>query len=342
MAEFRHDPVHRRWVIVTVDRKRGPKDFEIPRRVPDEGFCPFCEGQESKTPPEIYAVRNGSKPDRKGWKVRVFPNKYPALTGRSEEIERGAQGAYDWINGVGSHEIVVEHPQHHVLFHQMGRDHISMLIETYRLRLAALLEDARFRYVMIYKNHGATSGASLNHQHTQIIAMPVIPRIAAMALATARQHFHHKERCLFCDLIDQELAEESRVVAQNEDFVCFVPYASRFPFELSIMPKKHHHDFATMDQRLLGPAAEILSAAIGRLASLFGDPPFNLNIHTSPNTNQLPRRAGYWSTLSHDWHWQIEIIPCLGATQGFEWSTGLFINPTPPEEAARFLREVPL
>lgn len=342
MAEFRHDPIHRRWVIVTVDRKRGPKDFEIPRRVPDEGFCPFCEGQESKTPPEIYAVRSGSNPDRPGWKARVFLNKYPALTGQAEEIERGAQGIYDWINGLGSHEIIVDHPQHHVLLQQMGLEHLAILIETYRHRLAALMEDERFRYVMIFKNHGVSSGASLNHQHTQLIAMPVIPRIAAMALAISKQHFHLKERCLFCDMIDQELDDGSRIVAQNDDFVCFTPYASRFPFEMNIMPKKHHHDFASMDDRLLRPAAEIVHQAIGRLAALFGDPPFNLNIHTAPNTNQLPRRSGYWSTLSHDWHWQIEISPRLGASQGFEWGTGLFINPTPPEEAARFLREVTL
>jgi len=113
--------------------------------------------------------------------VRVFPNKYPALTGRTEEIERCAQGIYDWINGVGSHEIIVDHPQHHVLFQQMGLEHLAILIETYRRRLAALKQDVRFRYVMIFKNHGDTSGASLNHQHTQLIAMPVIPRIAAMA-----------------------------------------------------------------------------------------------------------------------------------------------------------------
>jgi len=340
MAEFRHDPVHRRWVIVTVDRKRGPNDFEIPERVPDEGFCPFCEGQESKTPPEVYAVRSGSNPDRPGWKVRVFPNKYPALTGQSEKIERGAHGIYDWINGVGSHEIIVEHPQHHIFFQQMGLEHLALLIETYRRRMAALMEDVRFRYVMLYKNHGFGSGASLNHQHTQIIAMPIIPHTAAIALAVARQHFHYKERCLFCDLINQELAEGSRIVAQNDDFLCFVPYASRLPFEMCIMPKKHHHDFATMDDRLLAPAAEIIYQAIGRLAGLFGDPPFNLNLLTSPNTNQLPKRAGYWSTLSYDWHWQIEIVPRLGSIQGFEWETGLFINPTPPEEAARFLREV--
>ncbi|HUU26751.1 MAG TPA: DUF4931 domain-containing protein [archaeon] len=341
MTEFRHDPVHRRWVIVPLDRRRGPEDFDVPIRVPDEGFCPFCEGQEAKTPPEIYAVRQGN-PDRPGWKVRVFPNKYPAISGGPGPVERCAYGLYDWINGVGSHEIVVDHPQHHILFHQMGSDHLAFLVDTYRKRLVELMKDPRFRYIMVFKNHGTKAGASLSHQHTQIIAMPVIPRIAAMALSTAREHFHHKERCLFCDILVQELSDGRRIVAQNEHFVCFVPYASRFPFEMAIFPKDHYHDFATIKDELLTPLAEILTQAIGRLAAIFGDPPFNITIHTGPNTNQSSRRANYWGTLSHDWHWNIEIIPRLTAPAGFEWGTGLYINNTPPEDGAHFLREVKL
>jgi len=341
MAEFRHDPVHRRWVIVTVEHSRGPGDFNVPERAKDEGFCPFCEGQEAKTPPEIYAVRSGP-PNRPGWKVRVFPNKYPALESSSSPVHRSAHGIYDWISGVGAHEIVVDHPRHHVLFHQMGAEHITSLLDTCRKRQAALFEDTRFRYVMIFKNHGKAAGATVNHQHTQIIAMPVIPRIVAMALATAREHFRLKERCLFCDLLQQELEDGSRVVVQNEHFVCYVPYASRFPFELAILPRKHHPDFSTVENELLASCADILLQATGRLAALFGDPPFNFTIHTGPNTAQTPKRAGYWATLSYDWHWHIEIIPHLAPIAGFEWGTGLFINHTPPEDAARYLREAKL
>lgn len=339
MAEFRHDPVHRRWVIVTVDRARGPEDFHIPERPYDEGVCPFCERQEGRTPPEIYAVRENTNPDRPGWKQRVFPNKYPFLSPKDTEIQRGAMGVYDWINGVGCHEIVVEHPQHHVLFHQFSVDHVAELFRTWRTRLRDLMEDGRFRYIMIFKNHGHTAGASINHQHSQLLAMPVIPRIVAMALATAREHFHTKERCLFCDLLDQELADGSRVVAKNEHFVCYIPYASRFPFELAMLPTVHSHDFASMGDELLLPAAEILSQAMRRLAALFGDLPFNLTIHTGPNSSQSAKRAGYWGTLKFDWHWQIEIIPRLSAVHGFEWGTGLYINPTPPEKAAEILRQ---
>jgi len=338
MAEFRHDPVHRRWIIATVDRSRGPQDFQVPARAPDEGFCPFCAGQESKTPPEIYALRSSSH-DRPGWQVRVFPNKYPALSSDEREIRRGAHGIYDWINGIGAHEIVVEHPQHHVLFHQFSVEHMAEVVRAWRIRLAALMDDHRFRYVMVFKNNGATSGASVNHQHSQIIAMPIIPRIAAMALATAREHFHHKERCLFCDLVDQELADGRRVVARNEHFFCYVPYASRFPFEMLILPLAHQHDFSLLPDELVPPLAQILSETMRRLATLFGDLPFNLTIHTAPNTDQSPRRSGYWSTISFDWHWQVEIIPRLSPVHGFEWGTGLFINPTPAEEAARYLRD---
>ncbi len=339
MAEFRHDPVHRRWVIVSTDRQRGPGDFNIPARPYDEGVCPFCERQEGRTPTEIYAVREGTPPDKPGWKLRVFPNKYPMLSSDETEIQRGAMGVYDWINGVGAHEIIVEHPQHHVLFHQFSTAHLTEVIRAWRLRLNELSQDNRFRYIMVFKNHGECAGASINHQHSQLIAMPVIPRIAAMALATAREHFHTKERCLFCDLLDQELADGTRVVAQNKHFICYTPYASRFPFEMAILPLAHNHDFTSLGDELLEPAAEIISQAMRRLAALFGDLPFNLTIHTGPNTGQSPRRAGYWSTLRYDWHWQIEIIPRLGTTHGFEWSTGLYINPTPPEKAAECLRQ---
>ncbi|MBN2289534.1 MAG: galactose-1-phosphate uridylyltransferase [Candidatus Glassbacteria bacterium] len=340
MAEFRHDPVHRRWVLVTVDRSLAPRDFVIPPRGHDEGICPFCEGQESKTPPEIYALRTGA-PDRPGWKIRVFPNKYPVLDSSSNDLQRKALGQYDWVSGFGSHEIVVDHPRHLMPLHEMGRDHLASLIETYRQRMASLTEEPRYRYFMLFKNHRAQAGASVNHSHTQIISMPVIPRIAAMALSTAREHFHHKERCLFCDLVNLERSDGRRVVAENEHFVCFVPYASRFAFEMAIFPKVHHHDFATMHDDLLGPCAAILEEAVKRLAELFGDPPFNIIFHTAPNPNQASRRANYWGTLKFDWHWHIEIVPRLEKTAGFEWGTGLFINHTPPEDAAAYLRRDP-
>ena len=338
MAEFRHDPVHKRWVIVAVDRSRHPDDFDVPKRVPDGGLCPLCEGQESKTPAEICAVRSGH-PNRPGWKIRVIPNKYPVLDSSADGIQRTAAGHYDYISGTGCQEIVVDHPSHLALFHEMGHEHLVNLITTWRARAAALMENETYRYVMLFKNHGQAAGASTNHPHSQLLAMPVIPRIVAMALATAREHFHLKERCLFCDLINQEIEEGTRIVAQNDHFICFVPYASRFPFEMAIFPKKHHHNFPTFADELLNPCADILTQAIARLFAIFGDPPFNLLVHTGPNTNQTPRRAGYWSTLIYDWHWHIEITPRLSPIAGFEMGTGLFINHTPPELAASLLRE---
>ncbi|MCE5272054.1 galactose-1-phosphate uridylyltransferase [bacterium] len=338
MAEFRHDPVHKRWVIVAVDRSRNPDDFDVPRRTPDGGFCPLCEGQESKTPGEIFAVRSGN-PNRPGWKIRVIPNKYPVLADSPEGIKRNAVGHYDFIAGAGAHEIIVEHPSHQALFHDLGSEHLTELITTYRQRAATLMENETYRYIMLFKNHGQAAGATTNHPHSQVLAMPVIPRIVAMALATAREHFHLKERCLFCDLLNQEIEDGSRVVAENEHFICYVPYASRFPFEMAVFPKKHHHDFSSMDDALLAPCAEILQQAVGRLFALFGDPPFNMLVHSGPNTNQTPRRAGYWGTLRYDWHWHIEITPRLSPIAGFELGTGMYINHTPPERAAELLRQ---
>jgi UDPglucose--hexose-1-phosphate uridylyltransferase len=338
MAEFRHDPVHRRWVLVTVDRSLSPRDFEIAPREPDSGVCPFCEGQESKTPPEVFALRTGA-PDRPGWKIRVFPNKYPVLDNRSVKPERKAIGQYDWVSGFGTHEIVVDHPRHLMPLHEMGHDHLVSLIDTYRQRLSTLQEESHNRYLLLFKNHRDQAGASVNHPHTQIISMPVIPRIAAMALSTAREHFHLKERCLFCDLLNQERADGRRIVAENEHFLCFVPYASRFAFEMAVFPKAHHHDFAAITDELLAPCAGILQEAMSKLAALLGDPPFNIIFHTTPNPNQASKRANYWATLKFDWHWHIEIVPKLEKTSGFECGTGLYINHTHPEDAAAFLRQ---
>jgi UDPglucose--hexose-1-phosphate uridylyltransferase len=341
MPELRHDPIQRRWVIIATERGRRPMDFPREEPQPGGGFCPFCEGNESKTPPEITAIRNGTRPNQPGWEVRVIPNKVPAL--RIEgNLDRTGVGAYDRMNGVGAHEVIVETPRHNLNIADAPLDHIKKVLSTYRERLIDLLQDQRFKYILIFKNYGTAAGASLSHPHTQIIATPVTPLTLTEELNSAKEHYREKERCLFCDLIRQELESGERIVFADEQFVALAPFASRFPFEIFIAPRHHHHSFAEVSDDMLYKLSVVLKEVLLRVKKCLNDPPYNFLIHTIPNVKVRPRRASYWETIELDFHWHIEFIPRLTQVAGFEWGTGFYINPTAPEEAAKYLRETQL
>jgi UDPglucose--hexose-1-phosphate uridylyltransferase len=340
MSELRHDPLSKRWVIIAAERSRRPEDFALPPVVEvDGGFCPFCPGNEDKTPPEIAAVRPaGGTANGPGWDVRVIPNKYPALSIEGN-LERHGEGLYDRMRGVGAHEVVVESPHHALHIADMEAAKLEGVLTLAQDRVRDLGRDARFKYVLLFKNHGAAAGATLAHPHLQIIATPVTPRAISVELESARAHFHFKERCIFCDLIEQELATRERVVSLDEHFAVLAPYASRFPFELMVIPRRHAHAFPDEDRAAVGALARTLKETLARLKSVLRDPPYNFVLHTAPNTETLVRRRNYWDTLSVDFHWHIEILPRLTRVAGFEWGTGFYINPTSPEEAAAFLRD---
>ncbi len=338
MPELRHDPIQKRWVIIATERNHRPNEFvhETPRS--NGNFCPFCEGNESSTPPEITAIRNGSQPNQPGWEVRVVPNKFPAL--RIEGgLDRRGLGAYDRMNGIGAHEVIIETPHHSQDLADATADHIQKVLWTYRERLVDLLGDLRFKYILIFKNHGAAAGATVSHSHTQLIATPVTPLTLVQELESARSHYLKKERCLFCDLIEQELEAGDRVVAAENQFVVLAPFASRFPFELFIAPRFHHHSFAEVNDDMLHNLAQVLKEVLLRVKKCLSDPPYNFLIHTIPNIKAIPRPAAYWDTIELDYHWHVEFIPRLTQVAGFEWGTGFYINPVAPEDAAKYLRE---
>ena len=342
MPELRHDPIQKRWVIIASERGRRPDDFPKLEQNMPTGFCPFCEGNEAKTPPEITAIRHkGHGSNSPGWQVRVVPNKFPAL--RIEgELERKGIGIHDRMNGVGAHEVIIETPEHDLGMADMPVADLETVIWMYRERLNDLLRDSRFKYVLIFKNYGAAAGASLAHPHTQIIATPVTPLALAQELSAAKDHYHYKERCLFCDVIEQELESGERIVLANNHMVAIAPYASRFPFELFLAPRHHSHSFAEISDGMIHELAVALKEVLFRIKKCLNDPPYNFLIHTIPNVGVTPRRATYWDTISVDFHWHIEIMPRLTRIAGFEWGTGFYINPTAPEEAAKYLREVEL
>ena len=293
------------------------------------------------TPPEILVLRSSEDPSHLRWRVRVVPNKYPALQIEGE-LERRGHGHYDRLNGIGAHEVIIETPVHDLALADQPIDQLTLVLRAYRERLRDLERDHRFRYILIFKNEGANAGASLYHSHSQVIATPVTPRTVAMELAAARDHFALKERCIFCDLLDQETREGHRVVCADDDFVTYCPYASRFPYEMTLMPRRHAHDFALTDDGMLQRLARHMKNSLQRMHAALDHPPYNFLLHTAPNTRSNTMRPGYWSTLPLDWHWHFEILPRLTSVAGFEWGTGFYINPTAPEDAAEHLRKVAL
>ena len=329
MPELRKDPIHGRWVIISTERSRRPSDFTPEERKPIGGFCPLCEGNEDRTPPEVLAYRdNGTPPNSPGWTLRVVPNKFPAL--RIEgDLDREGEGIYDKMNGIGAHEVIIETPRHHETLATMPLQGVVHVLTAYRDRIADLGNDPRLRYVLVFKNHGVAAGASLEHSHSQIIALPIIPRRVAEEIEGAKNYFNYKDRCVFCDVIRQEIQQKSRLILENNAFISVAPFASRFPFETWVLPKTHYSSYELMNSSLYEQAAQILSETLCRMNRVLNDPPYNYVIHTSS-----------FSGLESDhYHWHFEIMPKLTKVAGFEWGTGFYINPTPPEEAAEYLRE---
>ncbi|MFQ6132296.1 MAG: galactose-1-phosphate uridylyltransferase [Armatimonadota bacterium] len=341
MSQLRKDPVLDRWVIIAVERGHRPSDFKTEPSRRDEASCPLCEGSESYTPPEIWAERpEGSAPDGPGWEVRVVPNKFPALTIEGGLDRRGV-GMYDMMNGIGAHEVIIETPDHYSDIPDNDDQHVAKVLTAYRERILDLRHDDRLRYVLVFRNHGEVAGASLSHPHSQLIALTITPNLVKQKLKSARSYYLEKERCIFCDMISQELDTQERVVFESPGFVVLSPFAARFPFELSIYPKRHTHDFCAMDQHEMDSLAAIMKQALGCLRDVLGNPPYNYVLHTSPNLMPRAGRPDYWGTLPLDFHWHVEIYPRLTRMAGFEWGTGFYINPVAPEEAARVLRAEP-
>jgi UDPglucose--hexose-1-phosphate uridylyltransferase len=329
MPELRKDPVVGRWVIISVERGKRPTDFISPSSQRKKGgFCPFCPGNEYTTPQEIIAFRpSDTKPNSPGWKLRIMPNKFPALcvTG---ELKKTGEGIFDKMNGVGAHEVIVETPDHNLSLSTMPLKNVEDVLWAYYLRLNDLKNDKRFKYVMIFKNEGEAAGASLEHTHSQLIALPITPKIVKEEMDAAKAYYALKERCIFCDLISQELEDGKRIIYENRRYVAFAPFASRAPFETWIFPKDHESGFYP-PMNSFSDLADILQRTLKQIDRLLDMPPYNFVIHTS----------SFFDEINEYYHWHIEILPKLTKIAGFEWGSGFYINPTPPEEAAKFMRD---
>jgi UDPglucose--hexose-1-phosphate uridylyltransferase len=329
LPELRKDPITGRWVIIATDRAKRPTDFiREPVPAPRGGICPFDYGNEHKTPPEILAFRNSGNRDEPGWRVRVVPNKFPVL-GIEGTLDRAGDGIYDKMNGIGAHEVIIETPDHNLTLAEMPERQIEEVLWAFKERVSDLKKDRRFRYIILFKNHGEAAGASLEHPHCQLIALPVIPKRVKEEVDAAHAFYDMKERCIFCDIIRFDTAAGVRLVMETDRFAVLAPYAPRFPFETWILPKTHGSHFENSDAPTLQNLAWVLRSTMRKLEKVLERPAYNFIVHSAPV--QEPDLLYY--------HWHIEIIPKLTKVAGFEWGTGFYINPTPPEESARFLRE---
>lgn len=330
MPELRKDPITGRWVIISTERGKRPTSFGAVSVRKQAHLCPFCPGHEEATPPEILAYREpGTEPNRPGWRLRVMPNKYPALVVEGS-LSREPHGIYDKMNGIGAHEVIIETPEHNLDLVDMSVEAVRDVFWAYRERMLDLQRDRRFQYILVFKNHGEAAGASLEHAHSQLIATPIIPKRVMEEVHGAKRYFDFKERCIFCDIVRQELSDQERVVADHDAFVVLQPFAPRFPFETWILPKTHQSSYLELSEAEITVLARTVKDTLGRLKYALNDPAFNFMLHTRPVSKEY-----------HEYyHWHIEVIPKLTKVAGFEWGSGFYINPTTPEESAAFLRDV--
>ncbi len=329
MPELRKDPIVGRWVIIATERAKRPIMPKPEPQAQGGGFCPFCEGNEQNTPPEILAYRERtSRSNERGWRVRVVPNKFPALQIEGDLNKRG-EGIYDKMNGVGAHEVIIECPFHEISIAKLSEENIREVLWVYRDRLVDLKKDPRLVYGMLFKNVGAQAGASLEHSHSQLIVTPIVPINVWEEMSGALEFYNYRGRCIYCDMIHQEASTEKRIVLDGANFVALCPFASRFPFEVWILPKNHNSHYENIQKMEVDELGTILKTVLLKLEVALEKPPYNYIIHTAPfDTQSLPH-----------YHWHIEIIPRLTKVAGFEWGTGFYINPVPPEQAASYLME---
>src|SRR6185295_17161021 len=328
MPELRKDPITGRWVVVSTERQKRPMDFRFEKATAiGREHCPFCPGREHVTPPEVLAYRQSGAANGPGWDLRVVPNKFPALRVEGT-LDREGEGMFDRMSGIGAHEVIIETTDHDKGFASMSELEIERVLWAFRDRVLDLKNDIRFRYILLFKNQGAAAGATLEHGHSQLIALPIVPDFVREEIEGARRHYRAKERCVFCDILRQEVAAGRRIIHENADIVALSPYAPRFPFETWLLPRSHGSRFEEAPRQLYESLARMLKSVLMRMDRALESPPYNLIIHSAP----------FSEDVADFYHWHVELMPKLTRTAGFEWGTGFYINPTSPEEAAQVLR----
>ena len=332
MPELRKDPISDRWVIFSPARSRRPSEYSRSGEAPLPESSDFAQGNEDRTPPEIYAIRpDGSDANTPGWQLRVVPNKFPAIM-RDNPAVTSASPLFQRRPAIGAHEVVIETGNSDSSLADLSTAELAQVLRCFRDRIRALKAEGRFQYVQVFKNHGQNAGATIRHSHSQIMAFPDIPEEISREMQSASAHFSREGRCIFCDLLEAENQQEERLIAQNDLFQALSPFAARVSCETWILPRTHHSHFEGHSDEDLHLLADLLRIALVKINRVLGFPPYNLILHSAPlRQAALP-----------DYHWHIEIIPRTSYLAGLEWSCGYYQNALMPEEAARQLREAAL
>jgi UDPglucose--hexose-1-phosphate uridylyltransferase len=321
--ELRKDPITQSWVI----------QAEGDTASPDLGPCPLCPGQEALASADIYKYPYGSS----HWQVRVIPHLQP-LYRIEGDAQRRAEGIYDKMRALGAHELVVENPDHRLTMTDLSDENVAQVLRAYASRLSDLKKDRRFRYVTAFRNHGELAGQDIEHPHSEITATIFIPRRVGYELRSAQRYFKLKERCMFCDLLRQELSQDVRTVEWDDLFVAFCPFASRVPYETWILPVNHHYafeeDLTSWDAQLR--FARFFKSVLRRVKGVA--PAYHLVLHTCPNLNAKYERAGNWQTVVEDYHWHFEILPVIPSNFKSYSLKEVYYNSLPSEVAAKELR----
>lgn len=332
MPELRSDRLTDTWVILAEERQARPLEFRLRTEPAEPGrrpaVCPFCPGNEALTPPESFALRDAGEADGPGWRVRVVPNKFPALGPSGNPVPLGHVLRH--MQGVGAHEVVVDVPEHAQLRKERSPRAWAELALALQQRLRALALDPRVAYVLAFKNEGPASGASLSHPHSQLLALPLLPERVAREVQALEEHHRRSQRCLLEDMLAEELDEKARVVEADEEYVCVAPYAARFPYEMLLAPRAHAGRFEDAPRPLVEAFGRALGRALTRLEGVLqgsGLESYHFALHTAPARSRAER-----------YHWHCEVMPSLAFHSGFEKGTGMFVNHWGPERCAERLR----
>lgn len=329
VTELRTDPITGGIVAIDLGPFRRRDDFDLePVRLDDApAQCPFCEGRESDAGPEILAWREGGPANVPGWSVRVVPNRNPVL--RIEgRMDVHSDGLFESRGGLGAHEVIIETPIHDQPLHSLDPDHLWRVLWAWRTRIQDLKRDSRFASLVVFKNHGRSSGARVDHSHSQLVAYPVIPPAVADRLRGSTRHASVSGGCVFCDLNAQELKDGRRVISDHDAILAIAPYASRVPFETWLMPREHSPRFEEATDATLHALGLTFKSVMARIDWALERPAYNCVLHTAPLSGEAD--AGF--------HWHLEIIPRVTRFSGLEWGSGVHRNPVAPEEAAAVLR----
>ncbi len=348
LSEIRYDILSGDYAIIATDRAKRPSDFKAAQKddsatVSKDPNCPFCPGNETKTPPEVFALRTAGERDTEGWSVRVVPNKFPALTPKEQMSEPDLEKAgasllnmpkasdtfmYWEIPAIGMHEVIVESPEHNGSLGSYSESQLGSIANVLKARTLAMYDSKEIKYVQVFRNQGPAGGASLAHPHFQIIGLPFIPPRVLLEATRFENYEHTTRRCLLCDLVEREIEKGTRIVEKTQDFVAFCPFASRHSFETLIVPRIHGVSFSDAEPRNLTALSEILGCVFHRYESLFTSLSYNLVFHSAPPSKRF----------SKPYHWHIHVHPRLTVEAGLELGTGVQINPIPPEDAAQQFR----